>query len=215
VFRGATLVIPAGEWTSITGASGQGKTTLVDLVTGLLRPQRGDVRVDGTRLSDLDLHAWRRKIGYVPQETLLLHESIFTNVTLGDPGLDEGDVERALRAAGAWGFVSALPEGMHWWVGERGARLSGGQRQRIAIARALVHRPKLLILDEATSGLDPETEAEICATLEALRGDLTILAISHQTGLVDQAGVVYGVEDGRVTRTRGAPAAASKVTERS
>ncbi|TDJ67643.1 MAG: ABC transporter ATP-binding protein [Planctomycetota bacterium] len=213
VFRNVSLTVPAGQWTSIVGASGQGKTTLVDLVTGLLRPQRGEVVVDGTKLSELDVHAWRRMLGYVPQETMLLHDSILTNVTLGDPALGAEDVERALRAAGAWEFVAELPDRMLWSVGERGARLSGGQRQRIAIARALVHRPKLLILDEATSGLDPAMEAEICTTLAGLCGELTILAISHQTGLVDQADVVYRLEHGGVSLMRGSSPQPSEVPE--
>ena len=204
VIRDATVAIPAGKWTSIVGASGEGKTTLIDLVTGLLRPQRGQVLIDGTPLAEIDLSAWRRMIGYVPQETLLLHDSIATNVTLGDQTLSKEDVERALRAAGAWNFVSQLPDKTQSSVGERGALLSGGQRQRIAIARALVHRPKLLILDEATSALDPSLEAEICSTLGNLLGELTILAISHQTGLVEQAEVVYRIQAGSITCVRGA-----------
>ena len=117
-------------------------------------------------------------------------------MTLGDPELSEKDVENALRAAGAWDFVITLPHGMHSTVGERGGKLSGGQRQRIAISRALVHKPVLLILDEATSGLDPESEASICETLCQLRGKLTILAISHQPALVNVADRAYRVQDG-------------------
>jgi len=118
------------------------------------------------------------------------------NVTLGDPELSEADVEYALRGAGAWEFTASLPGGLHSTVGERGSRLSGGQRQRIMIARALVHRPKLLILDEATSALDSASEAAIRKTIENLRGELTILAISHQTSLVEAADQVYRLEHG-------------------
>ena len=166
------------------------------LIIGLLRPQRGQIWIDDLSFETVDIRTWRRVIGYVPQETLLLHDTVMRNVTLGDPESSEKDVENALRAAGAWGFVSALPQGMHSTVGERGGKLSGGQRQRIAIARALVHKPVLLILDEATSGLDPESEASICDTLRQLRGKLTILAISHQPALVNVADRAYRVQDG-------------------
>jgi len=192
------LEIPAGTLTTLIGPSGSGKTTIIDLVIGLLKPGAGAVLVDGTDLHALDIKAWRHMIGYVPQETILLHDSIHHNVGLGDPSLSDQDVEYALRGAGAWDFVCALPDGMHSTVGERGSKLSGGQRQRIMIARALVHRPKLLILDEATSALDPASEAAIRKTLQQLRGELTILAISHQTGLVEAADRVYRLENGRV-----------------
>ena len=196
IFEDLSLTIPAGYFTSIVGPSGVGKTTVVDLAIGLIRPQRGEVLLDDQPLSQIDLRAWRKMIGYVPQETLLLHDSVYRNVTLGDPDLQDQDVEYALRAAGAWAFVQDLPEGAHSSVGEHGSRLSGGQRQRIAIARALAQRPKLLILDEATSALDSETEAAICQTLRDLRGGMTILAISHQTGLIEAADRVYRLEHG-------------------
>jgi ATP-binding cassette subfamily C protein len=199
VLRNASFSFPAGSFTAIVGPSGVGKTTVVDLVIGLLRPQQGEVYIDDLPLAEIEMRGWRRMIGYVPQETLLLHDSIFINVTLGDRGLSEQDVKQALRSAGAWGFVEEMPEGMHTTVGERGSKLSGGQRQRIAIARALVHRPKLLILDEATTALDPKTEAAICATLRELRGQLTILAISHQPAILEVADRAYRLHDGAAT----------------
>ena len=193
-----SMDIPHGSLTALIGPSGSGKTTIIDLIIGLLQPQSGAVLIDGVPLSELDLKAWRHMIGYVPQETILLHDSVHHNVTLGDPALSDEDVEYALRGAGAWEFTASLPEGPHSTVGERGGRLSGGQRQRIMIARALVHRPQLLILDEATSALDPASEAAIRKTIEKLRGELTILAISHQTGLVEAADQVYRLEYGKL-----------------
>jgi ATP-binding cassette subfamily C protein len=146
-------------------------------------------------LEKIDLKKWRRMIGYVPQETLLLHDSILMNVALGDKDLAGKDVEDALKAAGAWEFISNQPQGMYTVVGERGQKLSGGQRQRIAIARALVHKPKLLILDEATTALDPVNEAAICETLRKLSGNITILAISHQPALMKVADQVYRLQN--------------------
>lgn len=196
VLRDASLIFPAGMITAIVGPSGAGKTTVVDLVTGLLRPQQGEVWIDDVPLAQADLRGWRRMIGYVPQETLLLHDTVLINVTLADPELSDDDAIGALRAAGAWNFVKYMPQGLQSMVGEHGGKLSGGQRQRIAIARALVHRPKLLILDEATTGLDPESEAAICDTSQQLRGKLTILAVSHQPALVKIADKAYRVYEG-------------------
>jgi ATP-binding cassette subfamily C protein len=200
VLHGASLTIPVGRVTAIIGPSGAGKTSIADLLIGLVRPQAGDVWIDDVPLSEVDLKCWRQMVGYVPQETFLLHESVCMNVTLGDLDLTTADVESALQAAGAWEFVAALPEGIHTAVGERGARFSGGQRQRIAIARALVHKPQFLILDEATASLDPESEAAICTTVQQLRGAMTILIISHQPALLRVADTVYHLEGGTVKR---------------
>ena len=174
---------------------------MADLLIGLLRPQKGQIWIDDQPLSTIDIRSWRLMIGYVPQETLLLHDTVMKNVTLGAPELSEKDVENALVAAGIWDFVTTMPQGMHTTVGERGGKLSGGQRQRIAIARALVHKPSLLILDEATSGLDPETETRICDTLRGLRRKLTILAISHQPTLINAADRAYRIQDGKAVLT--------------
>ncbi|MDX2480112.1 MAG: ABC transporter ATP-binding protein, partial [Desulfuromusa sp.] len=200
ILKNVSLEIPSRTFTSIIGPSGAGKTTLIDLITGFFQPVKGEVLIDGVPLAELNLRSWRRMIGYVPQDTILLHDSIFINVTLGEPSLTIENVEYALRASGAWDFVEKMPEGIETIVGERGTKISGGQRQRIAIARALVHRPQLLILDEATSALDPKTEASICQTLKDLRGQLTMLAISHQTALVEVADRVFQIENGNITQ---------------
>ena len=198
VLQEVSLTIPTRSLTTIIGSSGAGKTTLVDLIIGLYKPDTGAVYLDDIPLTRIDIKEWRRKLGYVPQEQLLLHDSILINITLGDPQLTEADAEYALRAANAWEFVSELPEGIHSSAGERGAKLSGGQRQRIMIARALVHRPEVLILDEPTSALDPASEAIVIRTLEDLRCDYTILAISHQTALAESADKTYRLQDGQL-----------------
>jgi ATP-binding cassette subfamily C protein len=198
VLRNVSLTIPKGEITAIVGASGAGKTTIADLVLGLIRPQQGDVWVDDVSMERVDLRAWRESVGYVPQDPFLLHDSVLVNVTLGEDDLSPADIDRALVAAGAADFVSALPEGLATMLGERGSRISGGQRQRIAIARALVHDPQLLILDEATAALDPASEAAILDTVRSLKENMTVLAISHQRALLDVADNVYRIVDGTV-----------------
>ena len=202
VLQGVSLEIPDHSLTTITGASGSGKTTVIDLIIGLIVPDSGQITIDGISFEQLDTLQWRRKIGYVPQETLLLHDSIINNVTLGDPDLSDKDAEEALKSAGAWDFVEAMPEGMLSTVGERGSKLSGGQRQRIMIARALVHHPELLILDEATSALDPVSEEAIRQSVEKLKANYTVLAISHQTAMVDAADRVYRLENGKAILSR-------------
>ncbi len=197
VLDGVDLTIPAGALTVIVGASGAGKSTLADLIVGLAVPQTGELRVDGISLREIDTARWREAIGYVPQETLLLHESVRVNVSLGDPDIDDDDVFTALRAAGIEDVVTAMVEGLDTVVGERGLRLSGGQRQRLALARALVRKPALLILDEATAALDAATEAGICASLRRLRGTVTLLAVCHHSALIDMADRVYRMENGR------------------
>jgi ATP-binding cassette subfamily C protein len=203
VVGGLDLDIPAHRITTLVGPSGSGKTTIIDMVIGLLRPDRGEISIDGVPFETVDLRAWRQMVGYVPQETVLLHETVLHNVTLGDPAISEARAVEALEKAGAWGFVQALPEGLETVVGERGGRLSGGQRQRIAIARALINAPQLLILDEATSALDPESEAEIIATMHALKAELTILAITHNEGLAQAGDVVHRLEVGGQLRRAG------------
>lgn len=187
VFDGLDLAIPAGRTTVLVGPSGAGKTTLVDLVLGLLVPQSGRILVDGVPLNELDRITWRRMIGYVPQDQVLLHASVRDNLTLGDPSVDEPAIRRALEIAEAAAFVDALPAGLDTVVGERGMRLSGGQRQRLALARALVGRPRLLVLDEVTSALDEETERRICRNIASMPDRPTILAVTHRPAWLEIA----------------------------
>ena len=188
-----SMVAEAGQLTVLSGASGGGKTTIIDLILGLHEPQSGRILLDGRPLGEVDLEKWRSMVGYVPQELGLFHDTVLANVTLGDPTIGEERAVRALELAGAWDFVRAMPDGLNTSVGERGTRLSGGQRQRIALARALVLEPKLLILDEVSSALDPETEAEICANIRNLAGKRTIIAITHRPIWVTVADRVYQI----------------------
>lgn len=198
VVQAISLSIPANDITVLIGPSGAGKTTIVDLILGLHTPSSGMITIDGTPLEDIDLGRWRRMVGYVPQETTLLHSTLRQNVSLGDPTITDDAIQEALRLSGADKFVNRLPDGLETIAGEMGTRFSGGERQRIALARALVLRPKLLLLDEVTSALDPATELDICANIAALRGKLTIVAVTHRTAWTSIAGRIYRVEDGSV-----------------
>ncbi len=197
VLKNVDLHVPAGQFTTLIGFSGAGKTTLIDLIIGLLRASSGRVLIDGQAIDALDIRAWRNLIGYVPQDTVLLHDTIYNNIVLGDTALTEADVHAALDKAGAADFVAGLADGVNTNVGEHGGRLSGGQRQRVVIARALVHKPRLVILDEATSALDPDTEKAVSATLGALGSDYTVLAVSHRAALTERSDRVYRIENGQ------------------
>ncbi|MCC2682987.1 MAG: transporter related protein [Nitrosospira multiformis] len=214
IFQDLNLEIPVRSFTTIAGPSGVGKSTMLDLLCGLADPKSGEILVDGVPMRDINPRAWRRMIGYVAQENVLLHDSILNNILVGAPELTEADAERALRQAGAWEFVSGLPEGLYTIVGERGGLLSGGQRQRIAIARALAHRPLFLVLDEPTSALDPESERLVCETLRNLTQELTVVAVSHQPALISAADVIFALSKGKAERVQPAEAARYAPAER-
>jgi ATP-binding cassette subfamily C protein len=200
VLKDVSFEIPAGEITVLQGSSGAGKTTMIDLLLGLHQPTGGAVMVDDVSLQEVDIAKWRSMTGYVPQELSLLHGTVFENVTFGDESIGVDEVFAAIDLAGGAGFVRKLPAGLETVVGEMGAKLSGGQRQRIALARALVLKPKLLILDEVTSALDPETEQEICANIAKLAGQYTVIAITHRPAWTKIATRLYNVKAGRVER---------------
>jgi ATP-binding cassette subfamily C protein len=199
------LHIPVNSITAIIGPSGTGKTTIIDLITSLLEPAGGVIKIDSVPLAEIDKKAWKSQIGYVPQDVLLFHDTLLNNITLGDSTLSRQDVEDSLEAAGASEFVTAMEQGLDTVVGERGAKLSGGQRQRIAIARALVHKPQLLILDEATSALDPITEKEILGIITEVSKTVTVLAISHNAALLEVADQVFHLSDGKAVKGRQQP----------
>lgn len=195
-----SLVLPALSSLGVVGGTGAGKTTLIDVILGLLTPQGGRILADGVELGPEVLRAWRAGIGYVPQQIFLLDASISANIAMGlEPG--EIDMERVRRAAALAridDFVAGLPDGYDTRVGERGVRLSGGQRQRIGIARALYHEPDIIVFDEATSALDNATEAEVMAAIDGLAGRKTVILIAHRLSTVRHCDRILVLDRGRV-----------------
>lgn len=192
------LRIPAGATVAFVGSSGSGKSTMLNLVLGFLRPTSGRILLDGRDMQELDLRTVRRFVSVVPQESVLFEGTIRENVAYGLRDVDDARIERALRDANAWQFVQDQPHGWDTVVGERGARLSGGQRQRLAIARALVRDPRILLLDEATSALDPESEELVKDALGRLMRGRTTLVVAHRLSTVRQADTIVVLEGGRI-----------------
>lgn len=198
VLRGIDLVIEPGELSALVGPSGEGKTTLMQIILGLLRPDTGRVLVDGVPLDDIDVVHLRRQIGVVSQDVLLINGSIEDNIRLERPDATRAQIERAAALAHLDEFIATLPAGYATPVGEGGTRLSGGQRQRLALARALVREPKLLLLDEPTHGLDPRAAAEVMRTLHSLHGLCSTLIITHDLALIRRADRVHVLSGGRL-----------------
>jgi ATP-binding cassette subfamily C protein len=192
------LEIPAGKTIALAGPSGAGKSTVADLVMGLISPKQGKVTMDGKPITPSSVASWRNRIGYVAQETFLFNETIRFNLKLASPDASEDDLKEALKMAAAYGFVSKLPEGMGTVIGDRGVRLSGGERQRLALARALLRKPLLLIMDEATSNLDSENEKKILEAIDDLRGEITILMIAHRISTIKNADQIHLVNQGKI-----------------
>lgn len=191
--------IPKGKTVAFIGASGAGKSTMVDIILGLLQPQYGKVYAD-----DLNIHkhqyVWQKEVGYIPQVIYLSDDTIRNNIAFGIEAdkIDEELVEQALKKAQLYDFVENLPNGLDTVVGDRGVRLSGGQRQRIGIARALYHDPEVLVLDEATSALDNETESAVMEAIDNLQGQKTILIIAHRLTTIRNVDMIFEVADGQV-----------------
>lgn len=192
------LHIHKGKMTALVGESGSGKSTITDLVLGLQVPEQGQVLIDSVPLREWNQNSFREKVGYVPQDPQLFHSSIRDNLLWSFDSSSESDLWDVLKLANAANFVKELPEGIDTIVGDRGVRLSGGQRQRIALARALLRRPELLILDEATSSLDSESEVLIQQSIEQLAHDSTILVVAHRLSTIAKADQVYVLSQGRI-----------------
>ncbi|MEK7585323.1 MAG: ABC transporter ATP-binding protein [Patescibacteria group bacterium] len=188
-----------GEITGLIGPSGTGKTTLVDIILRLFEAEQGEIRLDGVLIKEIKLDDWRRRIGYVSQDVFLINDTIAANIRFYEDSLTQAQIEAAAHSAQVHQFIKNLPEGYETVVGERGLLLSAGQRQRIAIARVLAREPELLILDEATSSLDNESEAEIQKVINSLRGKLTVLIIAHRLSTVRLVDRLIVLQHGRVT----------------
>lgn len=195
---GVSFAIPRGKTVAIVGASGAGKSTLIDLLVRFYDPTGGAIRVDGRDLRDLDLASWRRAIGLMSQDTFLFHDTIENNIRCGDVNAAAAAVEEAARRAHAHEFIGELPEGYATVIGDRGVKLSGGQRQRIALARAMLRQPQVLILDEATSNLDSESERHIQEALRTLGETCTIIIVAHRLSTIEHADEILVLEKGTV-----------------
>ncbi|HED03212.1 MAG TPA: ABC transporter ATP-binding protein [Candidatus Fraserbacteria bacterium] len=198
VLQAVSFDIPKGWMTAVVGPSGAGKTTLVDLLARLYDPQEGQIRVDGVDLRELELDSWRSRIAVVSQETFIFNDTVATNLRFAKEEATEEELQRAARLANAHEFIMELPQGYDTLLGDRGVRLSGGEQQRIAIARAILADPQLLILDEATSNLDSETERDIQEAIERVSRERTVLAIAHRLSTIRRADKIVVLYAGQV-----------------
>jgi ATP-binding cassette subfamily B protein/subfamily B ATP-binding cassette protein MsbA len=198
VIQGVSFTIPRGKTVALVGSSGAGKSSLLDLLLRLYEPVQGEILVDGVPLQKIDINEWRSKIGVVTQDIFIFNDTIEANILFGSLEASKEEVIDAAKAAGAHQFIQNLPEGYHTAVGERGYRLSGGERQRIALARALIRKPCLLILDEATSSLDTHSEKIIQETLHHLKHRVSMLIVAHRLSTIVHADQIYVVEKGKI-----------------
>ncbi|ATJ83722.1 ABC transporter ATP-binding protein [Halomonas beimenensis] len=196
--EGIDLAVPAGHTLALVGATGSGKSTLIKLLLRFVEPDAGRVRVDGQPVDSVSLASLRRAIGLVSQDVYLFEGTVRDNIAYGKPEAEEGEIIEAARTAEAWDFIRALPEGLDTPVGERGVRLSGGQRQRLSLARALLKDPPILVLDEATSAVDNETEAAIQRSLQHIGHGRTVIMIAHRLSTIVHADEIAVIEAGRV-----------------
>lgn len=203
IFESANMVVPKAKSVGIMGTSGSGKSTIVDVLLGLLHAEKGRITCDGRDIFE-NYPSWLAQIGYIPQSIYLVDEPIRNNIAFGvdDSEIDDEQIWRALEEAQLKEFVQSLPEGLDTTIGDRGVRLSGGQRQRIGIARALYHNPEILVFDEATSALDNETEAALMEAINGFHGKKTMVIIAHRLNTIEKCDIIYKVEDGKITETQ-------------
>ena len=199
LLKDITFSIEKNGMTAIAGSSGAGKTTIINLLLGLFLPSNGRIVIDGVNLNDYDIESFRKKIGFVSQDSFIFHSTIKENITFSSDGYSEEDISKAARLAGIHDFIESLKDGYDTVVGERGMKLSGGQQQRIAIARALIRKPELIILDEATSALDNKSIYEIHEAINALSGKYTITIIAHSLPAIKDADKIVVLNDGTIS----------------
>jgi ABC-type multidrug transport system fused ATPase/permease subunit len=204
VLNDVSMTIPAGSTTAFIGRSGAGKSTFVNILIGLLKPQAGEISINGIPLTQIKSESYRSQIGYVTQDTVLFNASISSNITMrfeGDYSEAElAELERVCRLSDCWEFVHTFANGLATIIGESGGTLSGGQRQRIVLARELYRRPKLLILDESTSSLDIVSEKAVFDNIRALRGELTLIVISHRSSAIEGVDNIFLIEDSSIIK---------------
>jgi ATP-binding cassette subfamily C protein len=200
--KSALLAIKAGEWVGVSGPSGAGKTTLVDLVAGLLAPTSGSIAIDGVQLQDRLLERWRNGLAYVGQEGTVFNDTVRANLLAEGAAADETELWEALEKVGLAGRIHAFPAALDENVGDRGSHLSGGERQRLVLARALLRRPSLLILDEATAALDPESEAQVMQRLRSLDPRPAALVVAHRKSSLAHCDSVISIQHGIVEKPR-------------
>lgn len=202
IFTDASMVIPKGKSVGIKGASGAGKSTIVDVLLGLLHVQKGEITCDGANIFS-NYESWLSQIGYIPQSIYLIDESIRDNIAFGidEREIDDARIREVAAEAQLLEFIDSLPEGLDTKIGDRGVRLSGGQRQRIGIARALYHNPEILVFDEATSALDNETEAALMGAINSFHGRKTMIIIAHRLNTIENCDLIYEVKGEKITRS--------------
>jgi len=198
VLRDTSFTIEKGKMTAIVGPSGEGKTTIVDLIIRNNDPTRGSILVDGIDLRELDLPSWRKTVGVVSQDVYLFNDTVSSNISLGRPGVTTEDIENAAKQTFAHDFIQRMPQGYETQIGDRGWNLSGGQRQRLALARAILMKPEILILDEATSALDSESERLIQEYMNRIQGTCTLIVVAHRLSTIRGADKIVVLQDGKI-----------------
>ncbi|GAH56813.1 unnamed protein product, partial [marine sediment metagenome] len=202
VIHDLSLSVQRNTSIGLVGPTGAGKTTLVDIILGLLTPQKGEFSIDGVKIDENNILNWQKNLGYVPQHIYLSDDTITNNIAFGIPGekIDRKVVEQVARISNLHNFIiSELPDGYETIVGERGIRLSGGERQRVGIARALYHDPEVLVLDEATSSLDGITESAVLEAINNVAKLKTVIIIAHRLTTVKECDIIYLIDKGKIT----------------
>ena len=199
ILKDVSFTMKKGTVTALVGASGAGKSTIADLIPRFYDVNRGGIKIDGNDIRDLDINSLRKMMGIVSQETILFNDTIKANIKYGLQSVTDEQLQKAAKNANAYNFISEQPNGFETIIGEKGIRLSGGQRQRIAIARAILKNPSILILDEATSSLDTESEYKVQKAIDNLMADRTVLVIAHRLSTVENADTIVVMKEGEVS----------------